>query len=159
GVISASLSSALQGITIEGMENPYFFSSGSNFYRGYLLKFPHLLLVVVVMILIQLLLETVRRRRPVPGLCQQCGYDIRGNSERCSECGTPISAGNTRREVPDASGKIMERRLLLQLAFGVLVLHAAAAIIKTYIPYMGPTFSVLTNAITFLVPPPPGYIL
>jgi hypothetical protein len=30
------------------------------------------------------------RRRWRPGLCRVCLYDLRGSSERCPECGTPI---------------------------------------------------------------------
>lgn len=31
-----------------------------------------------------------RRRRWKQDLCPACGYDVRGNSGRCPECGTPI---------------------------------------------------------------------
>jgi hypothetical protein len=29
-----------------------------------------------------------RKRRPAPGLCPECGYDLRATPERCPECGT-----------------------------------------------------------------------
>jgi predicted amidophosphoribosyltransferase len=31
-----------------------------------------------------------KRRRWRQDLCPECGYDLRGSSERCPECGRPI---------------------------------------------------------------------
>jgi hypothetical protein len=37
-----------------------------------------------------------RVRRPTPGFCTRCGYDLRVSGVRCPECGTPIPLDKTR---------------------------------------------------------------
>jgi hypothetical protein len=40
------------------------------------------------------------RQRLVAGLCPTCGYDLRGSTERCPECGTPITLTSLLRSPP-----------------------------------------------------------
>ena len=43
-----------------------------------------------------LLLRRARRRRR-PGLCRECGYDLRASPGQCPECGTPAAVATPRR--------------------------------------------------------------
>jgi hypothetical protein len=44
---------------------------------------------------------TLARRRPLPGHCQECGYDLTGNvSGVCPECGKPIQSMTRTKTMP-----------------------------------------------------------
>ena len=50
----------------------------------------HVPIAIVSLVFIGRAARRLRRRKQ--GLCVRCGYDIRGNADRCSECGLPIGA-------------------------------------------------------------------
>jgi hypothetical protein len=58
-------------------------------YSWRLIAIPYgfFLIVLGVSPAIWLMLEVRRRERRRKGLCTNCGYDLRGSSERCPECG------------------------------------------------------------------------
>jgi hypothetical protein len=41
-----------------------------------------------------------RRRRPRPGHCPACGYDLRASPDRCPECGREVDASERRASSP-----------------------------------------------------------
>jgi hypothetical protein len=57
----------------------------SRRYRMLFVK--HWVLITVTSALALLLNWKAWRRRPGPGHCQQCGYDLRASPQRCPECG------------------------------------------------------------------------
>jgi hypothetical protein len=57
-----------------------------------LAKAPLWMLLVVLAILPCTWLLHRRLRRPRPGICATCGYDLRASNNRCPECGSPIPA-------------------------------------------------------------------
>ena len=44
----------------------------------------------VVMGGLVLMARHIEERRPTPGRCRRCGYDLRSSPDRCPECGTPV---------------------------------------------------------------------
>ena len=53
------------------------------------LGWPLLLSAVASVVLVA---RAVRVRRPRPGVCRRCGYDLRATPERCPECGMVAGA-------------------------------------------------------------------
>jgi hypothetical protein len=66
---------------------------------GYIIMFPHWLVILPLAISLALALRRLIRRRSsrfraANGLCLRCGYDIRATPNRCPECGheSPVVA-------------------------------------------------------------------
>ncbi len=55
------------------------------------LWWPEAFLVAVTLLL---LVRAFKRHRSVEGRCRNCGYDLRGNPIRCSECGRPVETNS-----------------------------------------------------------------
>ena len=55
------------------------------------IRVPHVYLLAATMLYPLLRLIRYFRRRPRPGHCPTCGYDLRASPARCPECGTPTS--------------------------------------------------------------------
>ncbi len=54
---------------------------------------PDWFLITVLLVLPAM--RWARRRRPPPGSCPACGYDLRASPDRCPECGTLAAAKGT----------------------------------------------------------------
>jgi hypothetical protein len=67
------------------------------------MMYPVIIPVLAIVTLVQLAVITAvgrvagireRGRSHAVGLCRKCGYDLRGSSVRCPECGLPIDPGD-----------------------------------------------------------------
>jgi hypothetical protein len=75
-------------LSLPGVPNP-FLPKGWQFVMGYWL--PAILGAVAP--LVRLFLRF--RRRPRPGRCSNCGYDLRASPARCPECGNLVAPSTT----------------------------------------------------------------
>jgi hypothetical protein len=90
--VDVSSKSWWQGIGIDSFGQTSATSTGSSAYSGFWL--PHWLFVALFGSLAGVTRAFARRARmrlrASRGLCPVCGYDVRANPERRSECGTPL---------------------------------------------------------------------
>lgn len=67
-------------------------ADGPGFRGSATLMLPYWLLLCVFAILPSVTITRAVRNRARPrGVCRKCGYDLRASTERCPECGTPVS--------------------------------------------------------------------
>jgi hypothetical protein len=66
--------------------------------RSFELPFPVIVALAAVFPLVRLAQWRRRRRRIAAQLCATCGYDVRSNDAKCSECGSDIGRAQPRTE-------------------------------------------------------------
>ena len=77
------------------LAGPIVDSSFERYYSLTLLQItndPLIVFATLTATMTMLVAKRFKSSRYAPGHCVTCGYDLRGPSERCPECGTPIDA-------------------------------------------------------------------
>ena len=74
---------AYTGISLNG-----FFGNGTGRVRVITIAADYWL-IMLILLATAFGLRKLAKRRPRPGVCAKCGYDLRGTPDRCPECGTP----------------------------------------------------------------------
>lgn len=72
------------------------------------IRMPHWVALMIALIPAAVIFRRYRRdrRRLREGLCITCGYDLRGGTTRCPECGTPKQAGQNLQSPPSTTSLI-----------------------------------------------------
>ena len=82
--------------------------------------------VAPVLWLRRFLIVQRRRNRAWRGRCWSCGYDLRGSTSRCPECGTPVSEAYRYRSSPSqriAPGTKATLLMLATVSVGLVVIY------------------------------------
>jgi len=76
----------------QGREGHGFIFQKSATFEFYNLGLPYwLILLITALVPSVRLTARLRRKRPPPGLCPKCRYDLRATPDRCPECGTVVA--------------------------------------------------------------------